>query len=44
MNSKSELEVAEELLEETAGNSETIELTLTDMDLIGGGSIGMYFN
>jgi hypothetical protein len=43
MNNKSELEVAEELIEETPGNSEAIELTLTDMDLIGGGSIGMHF-
>jgi len=43
MNSKSELEVAEELIEETPGNSEAIELALTDMDLIGGGSVGQFF-
>ena len=43
MNSKVELEVAEELIEETPGNSEAIELALSDMDLVGGGSIGQYF-
>jgi hypothetical protein len=44
MNSKTEIEVAEELLDETPGNSEAIELALTDLDLIGGGSVGMYFH
>jgi len=44
MNSKSELEVAEELIQETPGHSEAVELALTDMDLVGGGSVGQYFH
>ena len=44
MNSKFEPAVAEELIEETPGNAEAIELALSDMDLIGGGSVGQYFH
>ncbi len=44
MTTKAEFEVAEKLIEETTDNAETIELALSDMDLIGGGSVGQYFH